>query len=248
MNELILLVDDEEALVKGLSLSLQQAGYRVISAPDGPSGLRLALEQAPDLVILDVMLPGMDGFEVCRQIRRHSDVPIVMLTARSEDVDVIVGLELGADDYVVKPFRARELIARLRAILRRVAREREGRRQILRAGELEIFPFRRLVTLGGKPVPLTPKEFDILTYLAEHPDRVFTREQILQAVWGYDFYGGQRAVDVHIRRLREKIEPDQAHPRFLHTSWGKGYYFSYRPGGPSPEPADRQTAAGGPHP
>jgi two-component system response regulator VicR len=229
VNELVLLVEDEEALVKGLSLSLKQAGYRVNAASDGPTGLSMAREQAPDLVILDVMLPGMDGFEVCRQIRQQSSVPIIMLTARTDDVDVIVGLELGADDYVVKPFNTRELIARMRAILRRVAREKEDRRDTIRAGDLEISIPRRLVTLAGKPVPLTPKEFDILAHLASHPEQVFSREQILQAVWGYDFYGGQRAVDVHVRRIREKIEPDQSRPAYLHTSWGKGYYFCYRP-------------------
>jgi len=239
VNELVLVVEDEEALVKGLSLSLKQAGYRVISAPDGPTGLRLALEQSPDLVILDIMLPGMEGFEVCRRIRRHSTVPIIMLTARSDDVDVIVGLELGADDYVTKPFNTRELIARMKAILRRVAREKEDARDAIRAGDLEISLRRRLVTVAGKPVALTPKEFDILAYLAAQPERVFTREQILQAVWGYDFYGGQRAVDVHIRRIREKVQcrPGAA---YVHTSWGKGYYFAYRPA----PPAGAQPAAG----
>lgn len=244
MNELVLLVEDEEALVKGLSLSLKQAGYRVISAADGPTGLRMALEQSPDLVILDIMLPGMDGFEVCRRIRQQSAVPVIMLTARSDDVDVIVGLELGADDYVTKPFNTRELLARMKAILRRVAREREDSRDIIRAGDLEIFLRRRQVTLAGQPVALTPKEFDILAHLAAHPERVFSREEILQAVWGYDFYGGQRAVDVHVRRIREKIEAQKSGPSYLHTSWGKGYYFAYRPAPVSAGPSGGQSPCG----
>lgn len=229
MPELVLIVEDEEALVKGLSLSLAQAGYRVIHASDGPSGLEMAIREHPDLVILDVMLPGMDGFEVCGRLRAESTVPIIMLTARADDVDVIVGLELGADDYVTKPFNTRELIARMRAISRRAALQEERKQEVIRAGDLEISLPHRRVTMAGKAVPLTPKEFDVLAYLASHPERVLTREEILNAVWGYDFYGGQRAVDVHVRRLREKLEPRPEQPRYLHTSWGKGYYFAYTP-------------------
>jgi len=229
MNELILIVDDEETLIKGLRLSLQQAGYRVISATDGPTGLQMALSEKPDLVILDVMLPGLDGFEVCRQLRQQSVVPIIMLTARSDDIDVIVGLELGADDYVTKPFNSRELLARVKAILRRISRQQEQQQDTIQAGDLEISLGRRRVTLAGQVIALTPKELDILAFLASHPERVFSREQILNAVWGYDFFGGQRAVDVHIRRIREKIEGHEGQPRYLHTSWGKGYYFAYVP-------------------
>jgi two-component system response regulator VicR len=229
MKEKILIVEDEESLVKGLSLSLKQAGYDVSSAGDGPTGLKLALSERYDLLILDVMLPGMDGFEVCRQVRRQSDVPIIMLTARADDVDVIVGLELGADDYVTKPFNTRELLSRMKAILRRVTRAKDEQCDVICAGELEISLPRRRVTLAGDTVPLTPKEFDILAYLASHPETVFTREQILNAVWGYDFYGGERAVDVHVRRIREKMEPKGHDPVYLHTSWGKGYYFAFTP-------------------
>ena len=233
-DKTVLVVEDEENLTEALRYNLQKEGYSVTVAADGDQGLHLARQLDPDLVILDIMLPKVDGFEVCRALRRYSDVPILMLTARAEEVDRVVGLELGADDYVVKPFSMRELMARVRAMLRR---SREDARldggggqpgaasRVVRAGELEMDPVQHTVTLGGAPLDLKPREFDLLALLMRNKGRVYTRGQILDSIWGHDYVGDVRTVDVHVRWLREKIEPDPAMPRFIVTIRGVGYRF-----------------------
>lgn len=222
----VLVVDDERLLVKGLKRSLEQEWFTVLEAFDGEQGLALFRDRSPELVVLDLMLPVMDGLTVCREIRRHSDTPIIMLTARGEDVDKIVGLELGADDYVTKPFNTRELVARIRAVLRRFqahpAQPEEG---MIRAGRLEIDGLRRKVAVAGEQVDLTAREFDLLYLLAGHPGRVYTRENLLELVWGSSYYSDLRTVDVHIRRLREKVEANPGRPELVLTKWGVGYYF-----------------------
>ncbi|MEW5762704.1 MAG: response regulator transcription factor [Bacillota bacterium] len=222
---LILLVDDERLLVKGLRRSLEDNGFEVLTAFDGEEALAV-LERSPvDLVVLDIMLPKIDGWEVCRRIRRRWNTPVIMLTARGDDTDKIVGLEVGADDYVAKPFNTRELIARIRAVLRRAGRAVDAPPAgVLRFGELVIDGPRREVTVGGRPVDLTAKEFELLSTLARHPGRVFTREVLLEQVWGSP-YVDPRTVDVYVRRVREKIEPDPARPRWIKTRRGAGYYF-----------------------
>ena len=222
----VLVVDDERLLVKGLKRSLEQEGFAVLEAFDGEQGLALFRDQTPELVVLDLMLPVMDGLTVCREIRRNSDTPIIMLTARGEDVDKIVGLELGADDYVTKPFNTRELVARIRAVLRRFqARPDQLEEGIIRLGRLEIDGLRRKVTVAGEQVDLTAREFDLLYLLAGHPGRVYTRENLLELVWGSSYYSDLRTVDVHIRRLREKVETNPGRPELVLTKWGVGYYF-----------------------
>lgn len=222
----VLVVDDERLLVKGLKRSLEQEGFAVLEAFDGEQGLALFRDQAPELVVLDLMLPIMDGLTVCREIRRSSDTPIIMLTARGEDVDKIVGLELGADDYVTKPFNTRELVARIRAVLRRFqTRPDQLEEGIIRLGRLEIDGLRRKVTVVGEQVDLTAREFDLLYLLAGHPGRVYTRENLLELVWGSSYYSDLRTVDVHIRRLREKVETNPGRPELVLTKWGVGYYF-----------------------
>ncbi|HEX5480442.1 MAG TPA: response regulator transcription factor [Dehalococcoidia bacterium] len=225
-GQTILVVDDEPSLTAALSYNLRKDGFRVITAGDGIAALQEARRERPDLIVLDLMLPKMDGLEVCRRVRAESAVPIIMLTAKGEEMDRVVGLEVGADDYLAKPFGMRELMARVRALLRRAAQhtnDREGRR--IAAGELSIDPRGRTVERGGAPVALKPKEFDLLAFLAKSAGQVFTREQILQRVWGYDFFGGSRTVDVHMRWLREKLESDPAHPAHLLTVRGVGYKF-----------------------
>jgi DNA-binding response OmpR family regulator len=223
----ILLVDDEPALVKGLRLSLQQAGLEVDVAYDGKTALEIIRQGAPDLVVLDLMLPGMHGLDVCREVRRFSTVPIIILTARGEDVEKILGLEMGADDYVAKPFNTRELLARIRAQLRRTEMDKSAPPgQQLRFGSLVIDLPARRVLVAGREVPLTATEFDILAVMAEQAGRVLTRENLLEMVWGYDSPADTRTVDVHIRRLREKLEPDPARPRWVQTKWGVGYYLA----------------------
>ncbi len=219
----ILVVDDEPSLRKGLKLGLEQEGYQVLTAEDGEQALRAVDEFHPDLILLDLMLPGIGGMEVCRRVREKSNVPIIMLTARSDDVDKIFGLEVGADDYITKPFNIKEVYARVRAVLRRAARE--APREVIISGALRIFPAERRVELGSEEIRLTQKEFDLLLEMALSPGRVFTRDQLLAQVWGFDYYGDSRTVDVHVRRLREKLEPDPANPMYILTSWGKGYYF-----------------------
>ncbi|MBI2723872.1 MAG: response regulator transcription factor [Chloroflexi bacterium] len=222
----VLVVEDEPALASTLSYNLRKNGYQVIAAADGLAALEEARRSRPDAIVLDLMLPKIDGLEVCRRIRAGSDVPILMLTARSEELDKVVGLELGADDYLTKPFGMRELMARLKALLRRSGRtspfESEEPARIT-FGDIEVDPRGRTVTRAGAEAALKPREFDLLYFLAQHPGQVFTREQLLERVWGYEFFGGSRTVDVHVRWLREKLEASSARPRHLLTVRGIGY-------------------------
>jgi DNA-binding response OmpR family regulator len=219
----ILLVDDEPTLVATLKYNLEREGYRVITAADGEQALSTARAERPELIILDLMLPVMDGLEVCRVLRRETTQPILMLTARSEEVDKVVGLELGADDYVTKPFGMRELLARVRALLRRTSTSEPGEELV--SGDLTFDLKRREVRRIGKVLDLKPKEIDLLLYFARNRGRAFSREQLLREVWGYDFYGDSRTVDVHVSWLRQKIEPEPHRPVRLVTVRGVGYRF-----------------------
>lgn len=225
MQGKILLVEDEKTLAKALKFSLEKEGFEVTVAYDGEEAIKAIAADPPDLVVLDLMLPKIDGFEVCRHLRRSSDMPIIMLTARNEDIDKILGLELGADDYMTKPFNTRELLARIRAILRRTGQLEGGGRKMIRMGNLQVDLIRHRVTLEDREVPLTAREYALLSFLASNAGRVYSREQLLEQVWGYDFYGDARTVDVHIRHLREKLEEIPAEPRYLLTVWGSGYKF-----------------------
>ncbi len=220
MTDTILVVDDEQRIIDLARMYIEQEGYRVASATDGKEALDKILADAPALVVLDLMLPTMDGFEVCRRVRARSDVPIIMLTARTDDIDKIVGLEMGADDYLTKPFNPRELIARIKAILRRSERKAGATTQPLTLGNLTITPQHRSVQVNGETVDLRMKEFDLLLTLAENPNVVFTRERLLDVVWGYNFAGETRTVDVHVAHLRHKLE--QMSPT-IETVWGVGY-------------------------
>lgn len=228
MKEQILVVEDEEAIAAFVQTALEQAGFTAQAVNDGETALTEIARSPPALILLDLMLPKLDGLEVCRQVRAsESYIPIIVLTARSEDVDKIIGLELGADDYITKPFNARELIARIRAVLRLVHQaEAEMSRDLLRIGQVVIDRAGRSVTAAGRQVELTPKEFDLLMTLAWERGRVFGREMLLERVWGYDYMGESRTVDVHVQRLRRKIEPDPAHPCYLLTVRGIGYKFA----------------------
>ncbi|HLA25383.1 MAG TPA: response regulator transcription factor [bacterium] len=220
----ILVVDDEETMVRSLATLLGAEGYEVMTASDGPRALAAARAQRPELIVLDIMLPGVDGMEVCRQIRAWSTVPIIMLTAKTAEVDTVVGLEVGADDYVTKPFSPRELVARVKAQLRRVqmlASHAEGDR--FEAGDVAMDIGRRHVTVAGREVVLSPKEFDLLRVLLSHAGRVLGRDFLLNQVWGEDFFGDTRTLDVHIRWLREKIEDDPGRPQRIQTVHGVGY-------------------------
>jgi DNA-binding response OmpR family regulator len=224
----IMLVDDEESIQKLLTYPLQREGYRVVQARDGEEALKRFAEQPVDLVVLDVMLPRVDGLEVCRRLRTGSAVPIIMLTARDDEVDKVLGLELGADDYITKPFSIREFRSRIRAVLRRATLVAERREQFdgaIIADGLAIDPAKRTVTLAGDPVQLTYVEFEVLHTLALHPGRVYTRQALLEAVWGDSAYREPRTIDVHIRHLREKIEPDPREPVYIFTVRGVGYRF-----------------------
>lgn len=223
----ILLVDDEPLILKGLRFSLQQEGYEIDQAADGEEALDKILRNQYDLVLLDVMLPKLSGIEVCQRVRETSDVPIIMLTAKGEDMDKILGLEYGADDYMTKPFNILEVKARIKTILRRAAGRREPQKPQLSGGGLFLDAATRSVEADGKPVNLTVKEFDLLQLFMSTPGRVYSREELLETIWGYDYIGDFRTVDVHIRRLREKIEPDPAKPRYIMTKWGVGYYFGH---------------------
>jgi len=223
----ILLVDDDRRLRRSIALALGQEGLRTLEAEDADEALRILEKDKPDLAILDVMLPRRDGFELCREIRKSSDMPVIFLSAKTDTVDVVVGLESGGDDYVTKPFETRELIARVRALLRRVQSEAPLRR--MRFGELEIKPESGLVLKEGERVPLTKTEFKLLCLLASRPDVIFTREVLLEQVWGYDYLGDSRLVDTHVRRLRSKIESDAAHPTLVQTVRGLGYKLSSEP-------------------
>jgi len=220
----ILIVDDEPHIVELVRYNLVKEGFEVSVAYDGREALEKARKDSPDLVILDLMLPFVDGLEVCRHIRRESPVPILMLTAKDGEQERVVGLELGADDYVTKPFSPRELVARVRAILRRTAREdQQPGKEPVGVGTLVLNPTTHEVQLEGRPVDLTTKEFDLLQLLLSHPNRVFTRDFLLEHIWGYDYFGSTRTVDMHISRLREKIEDDPINPTFVMTVRGVGY-------------------------
>jgi DNA-binding response OmpR family regulator len=222
----ILVVDDEPTVTEVVSVYLERAGYQVMVAADGESALELLEEQPPDLVVLDLMLPDVGGLEITRWMRARGDMPIIMLTARREEVDRILGLELGADDYVVKPFSPQELVSRVKAVLRRTYGRRAARgERPLEVANLRVDPQTRVVELGGEEVPLTAKEFDLLWELARHPRRVFNRDQLLEMVWGLKDYIDPSTVTVHIHRLREKIEVDPSNPRHIQTVWGVGYKF-----------------------
>ena len=223
----ILVVEDEKAISDILVFNLQREGYDTLAAYDGAEGLRCALEEAPDLILLDVMLPEMDGFEVCRRVRAEKDTPIIMLTAREEETDKVMGLELGADDYITKPFSMRELMARGKANMRRTyAGEDREKAEAPSGGGLRVSKDNGMVYKNGHPLELSAREFDILCFLSAAPGRVFSREELMEQVWGYDYYGDLRAVDVAIRRLREKIEDEPASPRYIITKRGMGYYFA----------------------
>lgn len=226
----ILLVEDELILADTLRYNLEHEAYTVLTASDGVTALELARQNQPDLLILDVMLPRLDGFSVCRILRGESDVPIIMLTARQDETDRIAGLELGADDYVVKPFSLGELLARVRAILRRGHREDAPmQREVLQAGALKVDTGSRRVWRGAEEVTLSAKEFDLLVCLMRNRGLALSRDLLLERVWGYDFLGDSRTVDVHVRWLREKIEPDPSQPVFIHTVRGTGYRFEAPP-------------------
>ncbi len=225
----ILLVDDEPLILKGLRFSLQQEGYEIDQAADGEEAVDKIMRGSYDLVLLDVMLPKLTGIEVCQRVRSEDcDVPIIMLTAKGEDMDKILGLEYGADDYMTKPFNILEVKARIKSILRRsVGRKgKEPQNQQLTGGGLVLEAQSRSVLADGQPVNLTVKEFDLLQLFMANPARVYSREELLETIWGYDYLGDFRTVDVHIRRLREKIEPDPAKPKYILTKWGVGYYFA----------------------
>lgn len=222
----VLLVDDEPELLRGVETALSSAGFHVTTARDGPAAIQAFHQQTPDLVVLDLMLPGRDGLEVCRELRSGSDVPILILTARADDIDRILGFEIGADDYLTKPFNMRELVARIRAILRRARPTQYGETVSFDGGRLKIDFGSQEVIVDQKPISLTPTEFALLEHLVRHPGRVYTRAQLLEQVWGYDFPGDLRTVDVHVRRLRQKVETDPAHPRWIATRFGVGYLFA----------------------
>lgn len=231
MSKTILVVDDDATIRDVLQLYLKREGFGVLTAADGQTALEKARQDRPDLIVLDLMLPGVDGWEVCRRLRADSTVPILMLTARGEEYERILGLGLGADDYVTKPFSPGEVVARIQAIFRRIEMARLptiASGEIIRVGALEIDPVARRVMVHERRVDLSPKEFDLLHFLASHPRQVFSREQLLDQVWGYTYAGETSTVTVHVRHLREKIEPDPAQPRFIETVWGVGYRFDDR--------------------
>jgi DNA-binding response OmpR family regulator len=225
-GETILVVDDEPTIVEVVELYLLREGFKVLTAADGPAALNAVQQQRPDLVVLDLMLPGMSGLDVTRQLRAGGALPIIMLTARGEEADRVVGLELGADDYVTKPFSPRELVARVKAVLRRAQpapATEPADAHVIAIGGLRLDAAARSVTLDGQPISLTAREFDLLLFLMRRPSQVFTREQLLDNVWGYTFASDMSTVTVHIRRLREKIERDPTNPTLLQTVWGVGY-------------------------
>lgn len=221
MKARILLVEDDRRIRRGTALALEQEGFDVLEAPDADVAIRLFNEQSPDLAILDVMLPGRDGFELCREIRKTSDVPVIFLTAKTDTIDVVVGLESGGDDYVTKPFAMREVIARIRALLRRLQSEAPPNRVIV--GDLLIEPETGVVRKGGELVNLTKTEFKLICTLASRPNVIFRRDVLLERVWGYDYLGDSRLVDTHIQRLRAKVEPDSSSPKYIRTIRGMGY-------------------------
>ncbi len=221
----ILVVDDEPKIRKIVTSYLQQEGFEVSEAADGPSAVEMTERLDPDVIILDVMLPGFDGIEALRQIRTKSDVYVIMLTARSEETDKLIGLSVGADDYVTKPFSARELVARVKAVLRRSRQGNQPETDRITVGSLTLDEATRVVTVDGVPIDLTALEFDLLGALAASPGRVYSRGQLIEKVWGWDFFGDERLVDVHVRKIRQKIGDDPVDPRFIATVRGVGYRF-----------------------
>ena len=227
MSKKVLVVDDEKLIVKGIRFSLEQEGMEVDCAYDGEEALEKAKENQYDIILLDVMLPGLTGFEVCQAIREFSSVPIIMLTAKGEDMDKILGLEYGVDDYITKPFNILEVKARIKAIMRRTAGSQPKKEdsKIIEAGDLRLDCESRRLFILNKEVNLTAKEFDLLELLVNNPNKVYSRENLLNLVWGYEYPGDVRTVDVHVRRLREKIEKNPSEPKYVHTKWGVGYYY-----------------------
>ncbi|MCR5836537.1 MAG: response regulator transcription factor [Lachnospiraceae bacterium] len=229
MANKVLVVDDEKLIVKGIKFSLQQEGMEVDCAYDGGEAVEMAKQKEYDIVLLDVMLPVFNGFEVCQQIREFSDMPIIMLTAKGDDMDKILGLEYGADDYITKPFNILEVKARIKAIIRRnsrrAKREEEEKKTIIENGDLKLDIEGKRIYICGKEINLTTKEFDMMELLATNPGKIYSREKLMNLVWGSKYNGDLRTVDVHIRRLREKIEEDPANPKYVHTKWGMGYYY-----------------------
>lgn len=227
MAKRVLVVDDEKLIVKGIRFSLEQDGMEVDCAYDGEEAFEMAKANSYDMILLDIMLPKMDGFEVCQQIREFSNVPIVMLTAKGDDMDKILGLEYGADDYITKPFNILEVKARIKAIMRRTGntKPKEENSKVVESGDLRLDCESRRLFIAGKEVNITAKEFDLLELLVTHPNKVYSRENLLNLVWGYEYPGDVRTVDVHVRRLREKIEANPSEPRYVHTKWGVGYYY-----------------------
>ncbi|HKM20415.1 MAG TPA: response regulator transcription factor [Lachnospiraceae bacterium] len=223
----VLVVDDEKLIVKGIRFSLEQDGMEVDCAYDGEEAVQLAKEKQYDIILLDLMLPKLSGLEVCQQVREFSSVPIVMLTAKGEDMDKILGLEYGADDYITKPFNILEVKARIKAIMRRTVKKvvKEEKPTVVDAGDMKLDLESRRIYIAGREINLTTKEFDVLELLALNPNKVFSRESLLKIVWGSEYPGDVRTVDVHIRRLREKIEENPSEPKYVHTKWGIGYYF-----------------------
>ncbi len=223
----ILIVDDEKLLVKGIKFNLEQDGYACEVAYDGEDAVKMAKDKTIDLIILDLMLPKIDGLDACQKIREFSNVPIIMLTAKSEDMDKIMGLEYGADDYMTKPFNILELKARVKAILRRRTHAAPAAEASANdSGDIRIDYNQRRVVVSGREINLTSKEFDLMDLFISNPNKVYSRDNLLDIVWGYDYPGDIRTVDVHVRRLREKIEPDAAEPRYIRTKWGVGYYYT----------------------
>ena len=224
MSKRALVVDDEKAIVKGIKFSLEQDGLEVDCAYDGQEALDMAKAGEYDIILLDVMLPKLTGFEVCQQIREFSNVPIIMLTAKGDDLDKILGLEYGADDYITKPFNILEVKARIKAIIRRAGRSGDVQK-VMTFGNLKLNEEYRRVYIKDKEINVTSREYELLELLASTPGKTYTREELLEAIWGNDYPGDARTVDVHIRRLREKLEPNPSEPRYVRTKWGAGYYF-----------------------
>lgn len=227
MAKKVLVVDDEKLIVKGIRFSLEQDGMEVECAYDGEEALRLATANVYDMILLDLMLPKMDGMEVCQRIREFSNVPIVMLTAKGDDMDKILGLEYGADDYITKPFNILEVKARIKAIMRRTGTKEapQAKAKVIKSGDLELDLESRRLFILGKETNLTAREFELLELFVTNQNKVFSREKLLELVWGADYPGDVRTVDVHVRRLREKIEANPSEPKYVHTKWGVGYYY-----------------------
>ncbi|MDP4109607.1 MAG: response regulator [Bacillota bacterium] len=228
MDRRILVVEDEKAISDILVFNLQREGFKTMEAADGNKGLELALSTPFDLILLDIMLPGTDGFTICREVRKQSEVPIILLTAREEETDKVLGLDLGADDYITKPFSMRELMARIKANMRRSASDAPTNASgpLITFGDVLINPEKHEVKVGEKAAELTVREYELLTFLVSKPDKVFSREELMEKVWNYDYYGDLRTVDVAVRRLREKIEKTPGEPRYIMTKRGIGYYFT----------------------